>query len=156
MQARAGCCASTAAPMNSVGLLAQLAPACFSLRQGAVWRYLVILSVVGFCVLLKSSSNLLYKLRGTAPQLPCLAGLRCLQPALQYIAGELRVDEGMVMPVTASHNTVRMRFDVESTDYLNLYKPDASFPHCHFAMLADEGRLQVWRPVLDCSVVGIS
>ena len=74
------------------------------------------------------------------------AGLRCLQPALQYIAGELPVEEGLVLPVMASHNTVRLRFDVESADYLNLHKPDASFPHAHFSMLADEERCQVGVP----------
>lgn len=126
------------------------------------------------------------------------AGLCCLQPALQYIAGELSVDAGMVLPVMASHNTVssckaggagaqsavaatggggtfcppalqlcidmpcpalpctprpalaalqvRMRFDVESAEFLNLMRPDAAFPQNHFAMLADEARCQV-RPV---------
>jgi protein arginine N-methyltransferase 7 len=47
------------------------------------------------------------------------------------------------MPAVASHNTVRMRFDVESTDYLHLHKPDAAFPPNQFAMLADEARCQV-------------
>lgn len=129
---------------------------------------------------------------------PCSAlhtGLRCLQPAVQYIAGELAVHEGDVMPLVASHNTVsmrglervvcccsrlfylhqgelrvafawralsallhlvasatntviawlqvRMKFDVESTDFLNLMRPDVAFPPHQFAMLADEGRCQV-------------
>lgn len=39
----------------------------------------------------------------------CSAGLRCLQPAVQYIAGELAVHEGTVVPLVASHNTVRGR-----------------------------------------------
>ena len=43
----------------------------------------------------------------------------------------------------ASHNTVRMRFDIESADYLHLHKPDASFPHRHYSMLADVGRCEV-------------
>lgn len=36
-----------------------------------------------------------------------------------------------------------MKFDVESTEFLNLMRPDVSFPHHHFAMLADEARCQV-------------
>lgn len=183
-------------------------------------------------------------LRAVAPT--CSAGLRCLQPAVQYISGELAVHEGTVVPLVASHNTVsgraaccsceqqaqprrtagccarvarqprsprtisllsvrlilwvtgpysrtrllqavltagscaampkyhtskpgafgplswhltglrlplrlrlpllaqvRMKFDVESTEVLNLMRPDVSFPHHHFAMLADEGRCKV-------------
>ena len=72
-----------------------------------------------------------------------IAGLRCLQPAVQYIAGELSVDAGLVLPLVASHNTVRMRFDVESSDFLHLAKPEAAFPQAHFSMLADEQRCQV-------------
>lgn len=45
--------------------------------------------------------------------------------------------------MVASHNTVRMQFDVDSADYLHLHKRDASFPQHHFAMLADEERCQV-------------
>lgn len=37
---------------------------------------------------------------------PIHTGLRCLRPAVQYIAGELPVDEGLVLPLVASHNTV--------------------------------------------------
>lgn len=36
-----------------------------------------------------------------------------------------------------------MKFDVESTEFLSLMRPDASFPPHHFAMLADEARCQV-------------
>ena len=78
----------------------------------------------------------------TSPQ-AVTEGLRSLQPALQYLPGELSVDEGLVLPLVASHNTVRMRFDIETADYLHLAKPDASFPHRHFSMLADERRCQV-------------
>ena len=38
---------------------------------------------------------------------------------------------------------VRMKFDVESTDFLSLMRPDVAFPPHQFAMLADEGRCQV-------------
>lgn len=72
-------------------------------------------------------------------------GLRYLRPAVQYLAGELRVEPGAIIPIIASHNTVRMRFDIESADYLHLMKPDASFPHNHFAMLADSGRLEAYN-----------
>lgn len=54
-----------------------------------------------------------------------------------------------VLPLLATHNTVRMRFDVEAAEYLNLARTDASFPPVHFAMLADDARNQVstcWEP----------
>jgi type III protein arginine methyltransferase len=41
------------------------------------------------------------------------SGLKTLQPAVQYLAGELAVEAGMVMPLRAAHNTVAMRFDIE-------------------------------------------
>ena len=71
------------------------------------------------------------------------AGLRTLGPAVQYLPGELRVEAGTVLPLLASHNTVRMRFDVEAAEYLNLARTDASFPPVQFAMLADEQRNEV-------------
>jgi hypothetical protein len=116
-----------------------------------------------------------------------------LQPAVQYLAGELAVEAGMVLPLRAAHNTVAMRFDIEvcgtprdraynalpvsarmssagrgrpsatglesqmhtqqwlvlprrmvqEAEYLNLAKPDASFPPRQFAMLADTARNEV-------------
>ena len=33
-----------------------------------------------------------------------------------------------VLPVVASHNTVRIQFEVESAEYMHLTVPDASFP----------------------------
>lgn len=67
-------------------------------------------------------------------------------PAVQYIAGELRVEAGAVLPLLASHNTVRMRFDVEQAEYLHLAKQDASFSATHFSMLADMRRNRVGGP----------
>lgn len=32
---------------------------------------------------------------------------------MQYLAGELAVEAGMVLPLRAAHNTVAMRFDIE-------------------------------------------
>ena len=64
-------------------------------------------------------------------------------PALQYLAGEISVEADTVMPLVASHNTVRMRFEVERAEYLHLAKPDASFPALHLSMLADHKRNQV-------------
>ena len=59
---------------------------------------------------------------------------------MQYLAGELRVEAGQVLPVLATHNTVRLRFDVKAAEYLHLAKPDAAFPAAHFSMLADARR----------------
>ena len=38
---------------------------------------------------------------------------------------------------------VRMRFDIETADYLHLMKPEASFPPFHFSMLADTAKYEV-------------
>lgn len=74
------------------------------------------------------------------------AGMQSMGPAVQYLAGELVVEQGMVLPLLASHNTVRMRFDIEEAEYMHLAKPDAAFPALHFSMLADRMRNQVDSP----------
>ena len=66
-----------------------------------------------------------------------------MQAALQYMAGEMKVERGNVLPLLATHNTVRMRFDVEEAEYLHLAKTDAAFPLQHFSMLADTARNEV-------------
>lgn len=66
-----------------------------------------------------------------------------MQPALQYMAGELRVEHGDMLPLLATHNTVRMRFDLEEAEYLNFCSADATFPAQHFSMLADKARNEV-------------
>lgn len=71
------------------------------------------------------------------------AGLQTLGPAVQYLPGEMAVESGMVLPLRAAHNTVRLRFDVEAAEYLNLAKADAAFPPRQFAMLADATRNEV-------------
>ncbi len=64
---------------------------------------------------------------------------------MQYLPGEVRVEVGQTLPLLATHNTVRFRFDLEAAEYLHLARPDASFPPVQFAMLADERRNQVCR-----------
>lgn len=76
--------------------------------------------------------------------------MQSLGPAVQYLAGELSVEQGMGLPLVASHNTVRMRFDIEEAEYLHLAKPDAAFPALHFAMLADHARNEVCSPPPTC------
>lgn len=66
---------------------------------------------------------------------------------MQYLAGEMRVKAGDMLPLLATHNTVRLRFDVEAAEYLHLARPDAAFPAAHFSMLADTRRNQA-RTVL--------
>ena len=85
------------------------------------------------------------------------AGLKTLGPALQYLAGELPMDAGAVIPLQASHNTVRLRFDLEEADYLHLVKPDAAFPAAHLSMLADTARNEVSASTnAPCSCMPIS
>lgn len=66
---------------------------------------------------------------------------------MQYLAGEMSVQKGSVIPLQASHNTVRMRFDIEEAEYIHLYKTDASFPLQHFSALSDPVRNKV-RPMI--------
>ena len=63
------------------------------------------------------------------------------------MAGEMKVECGDVLPLLATHNTVRMRFDIEEAEYLHLAKTDAAFPLQHFSMLADTARneVRVWH-----------
>ncbi len=74
-----------------------------------------------------------------------VAGLKSLGPAVQYLAGQLLVESGMLLPVVAMHNTVRMHFDIEEAEYMHLTKTDASFPAGQFSMLADTARNEVQR-----------
>ncbi|GMH43344.1 hypothetical protein BSKO_11266 [Bryopsis sp. KO-2023] len=67
-------------------------------------------------------------------------GLTSLRPAVQFTAGEMRIDKGLVLPLVCSHNTVRIRFDVEEAEYLHLVKQDASFPRMHYSILSDVSR----------------
>ena len=71
-----------------------------------------------------------------------------LQPALQYLPGELAVQAGMVLGLRCAHNTVRMRFDLEREEYLHLYKEDATFPRYHFSMLADVARAEAYQAAI--------
>ena len=87
------------------------------------------------------------------------AGSTTLRPALQYMPGEMTVKQGEVLPLLASHNTVRLRFDVEQAEYLHLAKTDAAFPASHFSMLADQARYKVWQVIsslIDCESVSAS
>lgn len=68
-----------------------------------------------------------------------------IQPGIQYLAGELRVTNEMIMPILATHNTVRMQFDIKSADYINLYKRDAAFPHTQYEMVRDDSRIQAYQ-----------
>lgn len=51
-----------------------------------------------------------------------------LQPAVQYLPGELCVEAGRAAPLRCSHNTVRLLFAVDEAEYTHLYKSDAAFP----------------------------
>ncbi|KAI8104703.1 hypothetical protein M9434_003256 [Picochlorum sp. BPE23] len=75
-----------------------------------------------------------------------------LQPGIQYLAGELSVAKDTIIPILATHNTVRMQFDIESADYISLTKRDASFPHEHFGMLRDESRIQRYQRAIDRTI----
>lgn len=71
-----------------------------------------------------------------------MTGLKSSGPAVQYLAGELPVEGGAVIPLQASHNTVGMRFDIKEADYIHLVKTDASFPLQVFCSLKDTVKMQ--------------
>ncbi|CAD7703466.1 unnamed protein product, partial [Ostreobium quekettii] len=73
-------------------------------------------------------------------------------PAVQYMAGELRVEAGDVLPLTCSHNTVRMRFDIEEAEYSHLMKNDLSFPQANFSILADSERAESYHRAIKAAV----
>ncbi|GHP04547.1 hypothetical protein PPROV_000330100 [Pycnococcus provasolii] len=87
-----------------------------------------------------------------------------LRPAVQYLAGEIRVtaDRGYeadgsgraitTMPLLCTHNTVRMRFDVERAEYMHLNRADASFPNYHFHALADTRRNEAYYRAIERAV----
>ena len=75
-----------------------------------------------------------------------------LQPSVQYLAGELRVSKDTTMQILASHNTVRMQFDIESADYIHLMKRDSSFPHNQYEMLSDSSRIESYKRAIERAV----
>ncbi|KAK9825810.1 hypothetical protein WJX74_009582 [Apatococcus lobatus] len=79
-------------------------------------------------------------------------GLKSMGPAVQYLAGQLSVEAGMLLPVLATHNTVRMHFDIEEAEYMHLTKTDAAFPADQFSMLADVARNEAYNRAI-CRVV---
>lgn len=62
---------------------------------------------------------------------------------MQYLAGDIAVKGGQVLPLRCSHNTVRMQWLVEEAEYLNLAAADIAFPARHFSMLANCRRAEV-------------
>ncbi len=76
------------------------------------------------------------------------SAVKTLQPALQYLPGELAVEAGTILGLRCSHNTVCMRFDLERESYVHLYKEDASFPKYHFSMLADVARAEAYQAAI--------
>jgi len=74
------------------------------------------------------------------------------QPALIWLAGELPVSGGDTLPLTATHNTVRLAFDVAEAQYARLLRPTPSFPHTHFAAATDGVRLEAFGRALSYAV----
>lgn len=80
------------------------------------------------------------------------SGCATLRPALQYLAGEIVVDDGMVLPLVCEHNTVRLRFDVEAAEYINLANPCANFPPIQFTMLSDTLKYEAYYRAIERAV----
>lgn len=79
-----------------------------------------------------------------------------LHPSVQYLPGEIKVEEGAVCPLTCAHNTVSLQFSVDAAEYLHISKRDASFPQYHFALLADEERARAYNDAICRQVHRIS
>ena len=79
-------------------------------------------------------------------------GLKSLQPAIQYLDGEMRVEAESTMPLNALHNTVRIKFEVPDAEYSQLLAADASFPHYQFNILADERRNEAYFRAINRAV----
>lgn len=75
-----------------------------------------------------------------------------LRPALQYLPGELLVEEGAVLPLRCAHNTVQLRFEMDREEYLHLYKEEPSFPRHQFHMLTDTARAAAYQAALTRAV----
>ena len=74
---------------------------------------------------------------------------KSLRPAIQYLKGQIRVEDGDVMPLVAMHNTVRMSFDVEDAEYVSLARADASFPMDQFSFLNDVHRNEAYYGAIE-------
>lgn len=79
-----------------------------------------------------------------------------MHPSVQYLPGEIKVEEGSVCPITCAHNTVSMQFSVDDAEYLHLSKKDASFPQYHFSVLADKERARAYNDAITRQVQRIA
>ncbi len=52
-----------------------------------------------------------------------------------------------------THNTVRMRFDLERAEYNHLHRADASFPRFHFSTLRDRALHDAYAAAIERQVV---
>ncbi len=64
-------------------------------------------------------------------------------PSCSASSWQISVDAETILPVVASHNTIRLSFTVEAAEYLRLHKASPSIPVHHFSMLADSTRNEV-------------
>jgi len=76
-------------------------------------------------------------------------GLKSLRPAVQFMKGQMVVREGDVIPLTAMHNTVRIKFDIEDAEFSSLTRPDASFPQNQFSFLSDTIRNEAYYRAIE-------
>lgn len=65
---------------------------------------------------------------------------------LKSAISQISVDADFVLPVVASHNTIRLSFDVEEAEYTRLQRPSPAFPALHYSMLADIARNEASPP----------
>ena len=81
------------------------------------------------------------------------AGMSTLRPAVQYLLGEVPVDEGTSVTLVASHNTAQIRFYVEEdVEMVHLSKRDSAFPPQIFSQLADVVRLEAFDGAIERAV----
>eukprot|EP00775_Hariotina_reticulata_P007705 gene7705-7904_t len=66
------------------------------------------------------------------------------QPGVCWLEGCVAVAARDTYPLVACHNTVRLSFGLQEADYQELFSPEPSFPHAHFAMVTDHKRLSAY------------
>ena len=71
-----------------------------------------------------------------------------MRAAIQFMPGQMTVEDGVVLPMKCSHNTVGIHFSIEDAEYDHVTKRDASFPKYHFHMLRDERRLSAYSDAI--------
>ena len=79
-------------------------------------------------------------------------GVTTLRPAVQFLPGELLVEQDQRLTLRASHNTICINFSIDEAEYISVTSADASVPYNHFSMLADTKRNSSYARAIERAV----